>query len=62
MSRKDYEAVAEIFCYALDEVESTDISPEGVLRMMADRMAQLFKSDNPAFNRDRFMDAIAFVK
>lgn len=51
MSRKDYERMAQALRISQKEA-SID-----VLRTIADELAIVFKSDNPRFDKDKFMVA-----
>jgi len=51
MTRKDYVMIAEVI-KNLDEVID-----EYALEVLADNMADSLESDNPRFDRDRFLSA-----
>ncbi len=52
MTRKDYVATAKILNNYKDNIEYI------VLSEMADEFAEMFESDNPNFDYQRFIDAI----
>jgi hypothetical protein len=52
MSKKDYIKLADAIKQAVDRWGKTD-----ALWMAADRIAMVCRYDNPAFNRDKFMEA-----
>lgn len=49
MSRKDYEAIAAVF--------KANKGDEPTRQELAKDLADLFKADNPNFNRERFLQA-----
>ena len=64
MSRKDYQAVAEIVkeageCYPMDMCDSPteSIASRETIRFMALRMAKMFRADNSLFRAVTFFEA-----
>lgn len=53
MTRKDYEAIAEI----LSAVEKERPTQVGAILAVMRGLADYFEKDNPRFNRDRFVEA-----
>lgn len=73
MSRKDYNAIADILHDVMDETEypeSSEVPPEAALsytlgaslalRTVASRLSMLFARENPRFDRDKFLSACGF--
>lgn len=54
MTRKDYRAIAAI----LNESWLADLDSYPQIRLIALRMCDVFISDNPRFDADRFMSAV----
>ena len=55
-SKKHYIAIANEFAELLKDLEGSNTAINAIVRL-ADRLACIFKADNPAFDRDRFMQA-----
>lgn len=66
MSRKDYIAVAEVVAQTRGEYQDAGITAgegalvTGAMLRTAERLASMFKSDNPRFDRERFLAACGF--
>lgn len=60
MSRKDYVAVAEAIERTKDDSHDV-LDSYSVLKIAAQRVADVFAQDNPRFNRTRFMTACGFT-
>lgn len=61
MSRKDYEAIAAaIKAEATEWGDLVTESDKQVLRAVAQRIARVFESDNPRFDRAKFLRACGF--
>lgn len=67
MTRKDYEAIAK----ALRKVRADRSAPNGgvlpsevlgTIEDIEDALAGVFASDNPRFNRDRFVEACGHIE
>jgi hypothetical protein len=62
MARKHYREAAQILHSALPsdpEVTSYSVGDVGdIIERMANQFAAMFKQDNRAFDRERFMDAV----
>ena len=54
MTKKHFEAIAAIF---RNTYIDDDTDPVVAQKDMADRMADLFKSENPQFDREKFLTA-----
>jgi hypothetical protein len=59
MSRKDYVAIAAAIS-ATKEDYTEILGALPALKTATKRIAEAFASDNPRFDRDRFMDAAGF--
>ena len=61
MSRKHYTEVAEIIKAEIDGIDSVNdpfgVGAHSALSNVADNLADMFKRDNSAFDRARFLDA-----
>ena len=57
LSRKTYEAHAAIIRKRLGEKLPETMSPVAVLKTIAGDLADHFESDNPRFDRERFLAA-----
>lgn len=61
MTKKDYQAIAAIFVkYDSDPESDTDAFDAGhttAVRDIAWQLCEVFKRDNPRFNRERFLAA-----
>lgn len=59
MTKKHYEAIAESISYRMSMQYPADHAQYGVttLRLLAKELADYFASDNPKFDRTRFLDA-----
>jgi hypothetical protein len=61
MTRKDYEAIASILRDQRDALESYDRNSYSTIKAIAtlgcveDNLIRLFESDNPRFDRERFI-------
>lgn len=53
MGRKRYTETAKIISNTLEDAKSV----EGAARMIAQRLADMFKADNRAFDKAKFLDA-----
>lgn len=56
MTRKDYEAVADILRQAGNDAMG-GYTAQGVVVQITQQFAELARADNPRFDRARFMDA-----
>ena len=54
MTRKDYEAIAEIFSAVEKERPRQEV---GAILAVMRGLADYFEKDNPRFDRDRFVEA-----
>jgi hypothetical protein len=61
MSRKDYEAIAKILRTFRDEQRSPKYDIDAMVADLSWSLADYLQSDNPAFNRERFLKAVAHV-
>jgi len=57
MTRKDYIATANILSSYLEQAEE-NILASLIVKSIAEDFADLFASDNPNFNEDKFLDAV----
>jgi len=55
VNRKDYEQLATIFKFAYKQVQDT--TPIEIVDFMLDQMCSVLKSDNAAFNKEKFVTA-----
>jgi hypothetical protein len=65
MSRKDYELIASAFAERIHMAQTfsgTHASRMAHLKEIADTIADKMASDNPRFNRPRFLTACGFDK
>lgn len=63
MTRKDFEAVAEIIRTNSHVVSLSTTFEEGALfagSSIADEICKVFKADNPQFDREKFQQACGF--
>ena len=58
MTKKHFEAIAK----AIKEEQTAVAVREDVRRAIANKLADVFKQDNPRFDRDRFMKAAGFER
>lgn len=56
MTRKDFEAMAQL----IRETYTDSTETEEALKNLAERMAAMFKRENPRFNRAIFLTACGF--
>jgi hypothetical protein len=57
MTRKDYIATANILSSYLEQAEE-NILASLIVKSIAEDFADLFASDNPNFDEERFLDAV----
>jgi hypothetical protein len=55
-SKKHYVAIAWEFAELLKDLDGSNAAINAVVRL-ADRLACIFKQDNPPFDRERFLQA-----
>ena len=60
MSRKDYVALAAAIAKTRDETREI-LGSHSVLRVAADRIADVLAADNERFDADRFLTAAGFT-
>ena len=56
MSRKHYQAIADVLAEVVDE-DPADRESVNVANWIAQRLADVFAADNPQFDRERFLKA-----
>jgi hypothetical protein len=55
-SKKHYVAIAREISELLKDLEGSNVAINAI-SLLASRLAYIFKDDNPAFDRDRFLRA-----
>jgi hypothetical protein len=55
LSRKDYEAIAEVIKYRVDN--AGELTEKLAAQLIADGLADYFKADNSQFKRGKFFEA-----
>ena len=62
MTKKDYIKFAGVIKEAVKCHGGDRADPERAIRDIADELCNIFASDNPHFNRGKFIDACGFHK
>ena len=63
LTRKDYEAIAQVISGNRCEIVDSEQDPQGfALHGVAGELADYMASDNPNFDRSRFLKACGFLQ
>ena len=57
LSKKDYVAIAEILNTEIKALKNEQDMPYFVIRNIMGSLSDYFKSDNPQFNKEKFINA-----
>jgi len=60
MTRKDYEAIAEILSAVAIEREHWQVPAPNTVFTVMRKLADYFAEENPRFNRERFVEACSY--
>jgi len=55
MTQKDYDMIADVIAYAIEEC--TDVLQAAAIEAVAERLEEVFETDNHRFDSRRFVDA-----